>query len=300
LPAVTAGRYNTFSGHVEVGTDGSETFVPDASSNPGHSYDSSTHIVHVVNEQGGAVKVVQLTATFFVPLQNDPQSPRFNPNTDGWATVKTASQIVQRNQSYQYSGSAAQFLEIEQRWKLVPNPSSEDIDLSPFFKGAIPLQLRSLAVQTWCLNAEVKVEELDSAANVQDPEGVTSRKLGFSLARSPTPGCEVRIDLAPAGVRLTAEPPSILFTPTDWEIPKTVVVRAAPDPNLASQPCPVIDTEILQLSLTSCDPIFQDSYLPPQVFPLDSSGFVPNVLCPLGRSPCGTQIDPNGLFVVCP
>jgi hypothetical protein len=300
LPADTAGRHHTFSGHVEVGTDGSETFVSDASSNPGHSYDSSTHVVHLVNEQGGDVKVVQLTATFFVPLQNYPQSPRFNPNTDPWAPIKTSSQIVQRNQSYQYSGAAAQFLEIEQRWKLVPNPSSEDIDVSPFFRGAIPLQLRSFTVHTWCLNAEVKVEELDSSANLQDPEGVTSRTLEFSLARSPTPGCEVRIDLAPAGVRLTAEPQSILFTPTDWEIPRTVVVRAAPDPNLALQPCPPIDTEILQLSLSSCSPIFQDSYLPPQVFPLDSNGFVPNVLCPFGGTPCEIQIDPNGPFVVCP
>jgi hypothetical protein len=300
LPPVTAGRYHTFSGHMELGTDGSETFVPDASSNPGHSYDARTHIVHVVNEQGGAVKVVQLTAVFFVPLQNEPQSPRFNPETDPWSLVKTSSQIVQRNQSYQYSGAAAQFLEIEQRWKLVPNPSSEDIDLSPFFKGVVPLQLRSFTVQTWCLNAEVKVEELDSSANVHDPEGVAGRTLEFSLARSPKLGCEVRIDLAPSGGRLTAEPPSILFTPTDWEIPKTVVVRAAPDPNLALQPYPAIDTEILQLELSSCDPLFQDSYLPPQVFPLDSNGFVPNVLCPWERHPCEPRSDPNGLFVVCP
>ena len=257
-----AGHHN-FSAHTEQQDDGSRTFVQDTSSDVENQYDSSTHKIHLKNDQNNnEVKIIKMTARFFVPLDNDRNHPRFNPRQPGkWADVETTSQIVQRNKHYSYAGGAGQLLEIEQKWKLVPNPSSEEIDLSRFFVGTHPLELLSVDVDTWCMKAKVNVEETDKESKVS-LDGALSDAIDVKLTQPPQSGATVQIDaMTPAdGPLVLLGPGPLVFDESNWDIPQRLEFGAVSEPNDTTFSC---QTELLQLSLTSTDPAFQDNYLPP-------------------------------------
>ncbi|KPL25448.1 MAG: hypothetical protein AMJ75_00965 [Phycisphaerae bacterium SM1_79] len=262
VPDASAPGHHNYSGHMEQNPDGSWTYVEDSSSHSEHSYDPATHMVHLKNEEKKReVKIIKMTATFHVPPKDDPFDLRFDPRaTDDWAKVNTTSQIIQRNKNYVFAGGAGRLLEIEQKWKLVPNPASEDIDLSNFFVGSYPLQLSGLSFDTWCMKAKVKVEHTDGDTKVKE-DGTTSDEIIISLVQPPLSDVTVLGALKPEPqfkVDANGTTIAVYFDLTNWDIPQKITVTAADDAKVEGD-----HTGHLELKVTSDDPAFQGNYLPP-------------------------------------
>ncbi len=258
LPDPSAGGHHTYGGHLEHHDDGTTTFVEEESSSLEHYYDLAAHTIHLKNEDvDNETKIVHLTATFFVPIENDRRHPRFNPRTDKkWATIQTTSQVVVRNKSYSYGGSAGQFLEIDQRWKLVPNPETETLDLSAFFVGTYPLRLLRFKVDTWCLPEKVQTEQTDGHTTVGEDGRVDT--IQIRLAESPGEDMFVAVLPGSPGGRLILSPPDLVFDASNWDIPQSIHVAVEDDDEATG-----IRTEIISLGLVSPNPVFVNGYLPP-------------------------------------
>ena len=231
IPGANLPGYTHYSGHM-----GDGTFIEDHSLDPGHNYDPATHIVHLENwKNQGDVKIIDMVAVFDIPFQQDQDNPHFDPDaTDDWATVSTTSQIIQRNKHSEESKLCddpywpIRVLRITQKWKLVPNPASEDIDLSNFFVGTYPLELQSLSFDTWCMKANVKVEETDGDTRVK--EGGRSDEIKISLTMPPMPGVGVRIYGIPTeSMQFATIPELLIYDETNWDVPQVITVEAVDD-----------------------------------------------------------------------
>lgn len=275
IPGISAGGHHEYGGFIMQDDDGTKTFVEDSSSDPAHAYDLATNTIHMQNEDNdNEMKIVRLTAIFDVPMDNDRRNPRFNPQTPGkWATINTTSQIVVRNKKYSYGGPSGEYLQIKQKWKLVPNPKSEDIDMSAFFVGTHPLRLVRFTVDTWCLPQKVKVEQTDGDTTVTE-DGDTDT-IEITLTQPPAPGTTVElVPILPPGSRLEILPgPPLGFDESNWDTPQVLRIGAIDDPEPQT-----IDIDIVSLSLVSSDPIFVGSY--PAWFPVT---IIDNECGPLGR-----------------